>query len=167
MPKISAPAFRAIWVAAMQPAEHVQGRVRRGVVDHEPCPLRETQPVGQREHAGLGHRDDLGLAAELRPGHHPLTAADPGDRCPDVGDLARHLVAEHARRLRRVGVEPGAGHGVGEVDPGRPDGDLHLVIADRRLRSLLHLEHLRSPDPGLHHGSHTGDLNLGVERRHI
>ena len=88
MPKISAPALRAIWVAEMptpagggvdqdavalsQAAHQHQRRVGGAVVDREGRALLEAEPLGQRQRLGLGDRDQLRLAAETGAGDNPV-----------------------------------------------------------------------------------------------
>ncbi len=135
-------------VALAQAPHHDQGGVGGAVVDREGRPLLEAQLGGQRQDLVGADDDQLGLAAEAGPGHHPVArreALDPGSHRLD---LAGDLVAEHAGRLRRVGIEADAGHRVGEVDPGGADRDPDLAGAGQGIGTLLDLEDLRTSRSG-------------------
>src|SRR5581483_2592612 len=74
----------------------------------------------------------------------------------DLVDRPRHLVADHAGQLRRVGVEADAGHEVGEVDPRRLHADAHLPGGCGGIGRFPHLEDLGGTGPGdpdLAHGA--------------
>jgi hypothetical protein len=76
-------------------------------------------------------------------GEHALAVAEPLDPLPQLEDRAGDLVADHTRRLGRVGIQPHARHHVGEVDAGGGDVDAHLPRPQLRVLLLLHLQHAR------------------------
>ena len=81
-------------------------------------------------------------SVEARTREDPLTRRDRIDPGPYRLDFTRDLVADHARDLRRVRVEPGPRHRIGKVDPCRLHRDPHLTGPYRRVRSLLDLQDL-------------------------
>jgi hypothetical protein len=83
------------------------------------------------------------VAAEQRAREHALAVAEPLDALAQLEDGAGHLVADDARRLRRVRVEPHPRHHVGEVDARCGDVDPHLAGTELRVGPLLHLQHPR------------------------
>ena len=108
-------------------------------------------------HIGLRDHDLRRVAAEGRAGHDALADAPGVDALTDRGDRARHLVADDARRLRGIGVQPDAGQGVGEVHAGGAYVDAHLPRAGRRLGTLLDLQDVEAAVLGDDHGTHGGE----------
>jgi hypothetical protein len=102
--------------------------------------------------------DLRGIAAELRAREHALARNQPLDAVAELEDRAGDLVADHARRLRRVRIEAHARHHVGEVDPRRGDVDPHLPRSELGVGLLLHLEHSRSAVLGNDDRPHERDL---------
>ena len=79
----------------------------------------------------------------------PSTPSRPRDR-------ARDLVADDRRQLRRVRVEAGARHRVGEVDAGGGDLDADVAGPQLRVGALLHLQDAGVPVLGDDDGAHGG-----------
>ena len=127
---------------------------RGDVVDGDRRPLLEGERVGERHDVARGDGDlgrvaaEFGAREDALPGHQPVHALAELQHGP--GDF----VADHARRLGGVGVQPHARHHVGEVDSRRGDVDPHLPGPDRRVRPLLHREHTRRPVFGYHDRAH-------------
>jgi hypothetical protein len=129
-------------IAGPQAAHHDQPRIRGRVVDGKRGPLLERERVRQRQRLIGRNRDELGMAAEPRSGHHPVADREARDAVADRIDLSGDLVADDARRRRRVRIDARAGHQVGEVDARRPDGDPHLARPGLRVRPLFDLQDL-------------------------
>ena len=130
-------------VALAKAAHHHEARVGGRVVHRDRRPLLERERVRQRQHLALG-RDahELGVAAEARAGDDAVADRVVGDALPHRLDLARDLVAHHARRLRRVRIDARARHQVGEVDARRLDGDADLARLHVGIGPLLDLQDL-------------------------
>ena len=141
-------------LALLEPSHHDQTRLGGRVVDRERGALLEGKLLGQLVDHVLAHCDQLGLAVEARAREHPITRLDRLDPVSHRLDFARHLVADHARHLRRVRVQPGSGKRVGKVDPRRLDRDTNLTRSHRRVGPLLDLEDLGPPVLGDHHRPH-------------
>jgi hypothetical protein len=143
-------------LALAQRAVAVERRPRRRVDDRHSGALLEGQALGQRDDVGGGDDDSRGVAAEVGPGHDALAHARGVDTVADGGDLARHLVADDARGLGRVGVEPHASEGVGEVHARRADVDAHLPGPGRGVGTLLDGQDLGAAVPCDDDGTHGG-----------
>ncbi|HWK18702.1 MAG TPA: hypothetical protein VNR66_14715 [Solirubrobacteraceae bacterium] len=91
----------------------------------------------------------IGVAAEAHRRDHAVADREPAvDPVAELGDRPRHLIADHAGRLGRIGIEPEARHQVREVDPRGADVDEHLAATGARIGALLDVEHLGSAVPG-------------------
>ena len=105
-------------------------------------------------------RDPLGVAAEAHRSDHALAdLEDAVDACAERRDRPGHLVADDARRLRRVRVEPDPRHQVGEVDAGRRTSISTSPRPGWGSGSLLHLEYLGRAVFGDHDCAHTEFLS--------
>ena len=122
-------------IAGAEAADHHEAGVRGGVVDDDRGALLEAHRIRERQDLALGHAHELRVAAEASPGDHPVARLESGHPLTDGLDLARHLVADHRRQRRRIGIDARTRHQVGEVDPRRPDRDPDLPGADGRARA--------------------------------
>lgn len=89
---------------------------RGRVVDRDGGALLEAEPVGQHEGAIRGNDDLRGIAPEFGAPDDPLTDRELLDPGADLADRAGDLIADHARRLRSIRIEPQACHHIREVD---------------------------------------------------
>lgn len=77
--------------------------------------------------------------------HAPTCRVPSGARAERVNH-ARHLIADHARRLRRIRVQPLRGHHVGEAQPGGAHTDPHLARGRLGIGRFPHLQRRRPSD---------------------
>jgi len=104
------------------------------------------------------HDDAIGVAAKPRQRQHAVADAMRRNPRTDLVDETAYLVADHDRRLRRVGIQPEAGEDVGKVDPRRADRDAQFALARHRIGRLAQREYLRrtmAKDHDLPHGTLT------------
>jgi hypothetical protein len=145
-------------LARLQGAVAEQRGPRRRVVDRDRGALLEGEAVGERDRV-LGAGDDLlGVAAELAGGDHAVADRGHRDALADLRDDARDLVADHARRRGRVGVQALTRHDLGEVQARRPDLDADLARADDGVGALLDGQHVRGSMPGDDDRPHGGTI---------
>ena len=131
-----------------------QARGRRRVHDRQGGALLEAPAVGQgNEVPGAGH-DQLGVGAEAAAAHHAISDRDPLGPLPQRLDLAGELVADDARRLRRVLVQAHPCEHVGEVHAGGLHPHPHLARAWLRIGPLLDLHYLGPAVLGDHQRPH-------------
>src|SRR2546423_5019419 len=131
--------------------QHVEGGE---VVDRDGGRLGEAQRFGQFDDLGGRGAHQFGVAAEAHQGDYPPTHGVTVQAGADGGHHARHLVAHHAGRFPRVGVEPLPRHDLGEVEPGGVYADAHLASTGYRVRRLADLKHLGAAGPPDPHRSH-------------
>lgn len=134
-----------------QPHEHEPGGQ---IVDRQGGGPNEIDAIGQRRSLQLRHADHVGVAAEVRHGGDPLTHRESSDPDTHRIDGAGDFVPHHRRQLRRVGIQPHAGHDVGEVDARRRHPHPHLTRPRRGIVSGAYCQHLRGADlwnPDLSH----------------
>ncbi len=141
----------------LEPSHHDKPRLGGRVVHGERRALLEGKLLGQLVDHVLGYGHQFRVSVEARTREDPLTRRDRIDPGPYRLDFTRDLVADHARDLRRVRVEPGPRHRVGKVDPCRLHRDPHLTGPYRRVRSLLDLQNLGASEPGDHNRPHRRD----------
>ena len=170
MPKISAPARLGDLgrgdadasgggvdqrpLALLEPAHDHERGVSGRVVDRDGGALLEAELLRQRIDLVDGNRDQLGVAAESRPGEHAVAGLEVLHPVADRLDLARDLVADDARRARSVWIDARARHQIGEVDPRRLDRNPDLAGTDGRVRPLLDAQDLRPTMLGDHDSAH-------------
>lgn len=129
-------------LAGLQRPVAVQCRPGSRIVHRYGRTLLEAHRRRQGDGVGGAGIDDLGVAAEPGAGQHPLADAGRVDTVPDGVDGPRHLVADHRRQFRRIGIQPDPGQVVGEIHPRRPHPDPHLPGGGwRRVGPVLYLQH--------------------------
>jgi hypothetical protein len=118
------------------------------VVDRQRRRLLEGGPIGQLDRLLGGHAHHVGVGAEADQHRHPLADARSGhSRSEGVHDAGR-FVADHARRLGRVGVEALAGHHLREIQADGVDTNTDLARAGLGIGRLPDLQYLRPTMPG-------------------
>ena len=94
------------------------------------------------------HDDVVRVAAEARERHHVAADLVPRRSWPDRIDVARHFVAHHQRRRRRVRIEAHARENVGEVHAAGLHADADFARAGLGRRALALLQDFRTAVTG-------------------
>jgi hypothetical protein len=144
-------------LARAQAAEPDQARPRGRVVHRDRRAGGEVEAVGERNAVARADHHARRVAAEPRAGHDPVADRRARDALPHRGDHARDLVAEHARRVRRVLIQALARHVVGEVHARGPDVDQHSTRPRFRVGPLDDLEGVVAAMAGQDDGAHPRD----------
>jgi hypothetical protein len=119
-----------------------------------------------RHRKDLTDRDDQRIGVSTEFGHAEDAVPDLvlGDAFAKPVNRAGHFVADDAWDLGRVGVEPDAGHQIGEVDAGRSHADANLALAGLGVRRASHLEDFGRASAGDPYLSHVGIIARWAER---
>ncbi len=129
-------------VSFAEPAHQHDARVGGPVVDRNGGALLEAHLRRQRQDVPRGDRAELGMAAEPRRRHYPVTRCARLHPLPHRLDDAGDLVADDGRQRRRIRVHARPRHQVGEVDPRRAHAHAHLAGAGLGRRAVHEVEHL-------------------------
>ena len=150
-------------LAGLEAAVANQARVGGGIGHRHRRALAVVPAVRHRDQrARLGHRQ-LRVAAESAGSHHALTDLEVAHPIPHGVHVSGHLVADHARRLRGVGIEPHAAEQVGEVHSGSSHADTDLAETGLGVGALLDAQHVRGTVLGDHESLHPASTPYIVE----
>ena len=110
------------------------------IVDREGSGFLEAHRIRDRQHLLRRHAHQIRVSPEMRHGQHPPARREALDALAERVDHAGHLIADHARRLGSIGIQPLCGHHLREVQAGRADTDAHLARAGLGIGRLPHFQ---------------------------
>jgi hypothetical protein len=124
------------------------------VADRHRGGFLEAHRIRHRQHLPRGHADHIGMPPETGQGQHPLACRVALGTITEPVDHPGHLVADDARRLGGIGIQPLGGHNLREVQAGPADTNPDLARAGLRIGRFPHLQGLgpaRPSDPDRSH----------------
>ena len=118
------------------------------VVDRHRGGFLEAHRIRHRQHLLRGHAHHIRVSSEMRQGQHSLACRVAlGTRTERV-DHPGHLIADDARRLGGIGIQPLRGHHLRKVQASRADTNADLARAGLRIGRFPHLQGLGPGMPG-------------------
>ena len=117
------------------------------IVDREGSGFLEAHRIRNRQHLLRRHAHHIRVSPETRHGQHPLARREALDALAERVDHSGHLIADHARRLGSIGIQPLRGHHLREVQAGRADTDADLARARLGIGRIPYLQRLGSSRP--------------------
>jgi hypothetical protein len=121
----------------------VQRQHGREIVHGQRGPLGVTQLARRGEHLVDRRHDRVRVPAEARQRGDSIAWDERRDAVTDSVDQPGHFVANHHRRLRRVGVKSDSGQDVGEVHAGCAHPDADFARAGMGVGRFLYLQDFR------------------------